>query len=213
MPCVATRVPAIALCSLALVFGCGEDTTAPSAAVPAALASAAVQTLAFRQISAGDLHTCGVTTDDRAYCWGANSDLAFDVGGGGQLGDGTTVNYRLKPTAVAGGLQFLGVSAGTSHSCGITPDYRRTAGGKTGSVSWAMEPLPGAMPRRWCQAGVDSGRSAPGTSTAAGSALRMSRSAGAVTSTGCWGVAAPHPSMRETSRGCPTNHHLWRRYR
>jgi alpha-tubulin suppressor-like RCC1 family protein len=86
MPCVATRVRAIALCSLALVFGCGEDTTAPSAADPAALASAAVQTLAFRQISAGDLHTCGVTTDDRAYCWGANSDFGFDVDGGGAAG-------------------------------------------------------------------------------------------------------------------------------
>jgi alpha-tubulin suppressor-like RCC1 family protein len=88
------------------------------------LASAAGQTLSFRQISAGDLHTCGVTTDDRAYCWGANSDFGFGVDGGGQLGDGTTVSQRVKPTAVAGGLRFLEVSAGTSHSCGITTDYR-----------------------------------------------------------------------------------------
>jgi len=154
MPCVATRVPAIALCSLALVFGCGEDTTAPSAAVPAALASAAVQTLAFRQISAGDLHTCGVTTDDRAYCWGANSDLAFDVGGGGQLGDGTTVNYRLKPTAVAGGLRFLEVSAGTSHSCGITLDYRAYCWGE----NWVGQLGDGTTTRRYAPALVAGGR-------------------------------------------------------
>jgi alpha-tubulin suppressor-like RCC1 family protein len=38
-------------------------------------------------------HSCGVTTTNRAYCWGLNI--------GGQLGDGTTVN-RLAPVAVAG---------------------------------------------------------------------------------------------------------------
>ncbi|HEX2219527.1 MAG TPA: hypothetical protein VHG35_12040 [Gemmatimonadales bacterium] len=38
-------------------------------------------------------HTCVVGTNDRAYCWGDNSD--------GQLGDGTTTS-RTKPTAVAG---------------------------------------------------------------------------------------------------------------
>ena len=145
MPCVPKRVPVIALCSLALVFGCSEDTTAPSAADPAALASAAVQTLSFRQISAGDLHTCGVTTDDRAYCWGANSDFGFDVGGGGQLGDGTTVNYRLKPTAVAGGLRFLEVSAGTSHSCGITTDYRACCWGE----NWVGQLGDGTTTRRY----------------------------------------------------------------
>jgi alpha-tubulin suppressor-like RCC1 family protein len=51
-----------------------------------------------------------VTTDDRAYCWGGNFD--------GQLGDGTT-SQRLKPVAVAGGLQFGGVSPGGDHTCGV----------------------------------------------------------------------------------------------
>ena len=68
--------------------------------------------LHFGQISAGVDHTCGVTTDDRAYCWGRNDY--------GQLGDGTTES-KLTPVAVGGGRRFRVVSAGNFHSCGITP--------------------------------------------------------------------------------------------
>jgi alpha-tubulin suppressor-like RCC1 family protein len=40
--------------------------------------------LVFRSVSAGLAHTCGVTTDSVAYCWGLNSS--------GQLGIATTFN-------------------------------------------------------------------------------------------------------------------------
>jgi len=70
--------------------------------------------LAFRQVSArGRFHSCGVTTDDVAYCWGTN---AF-----GQLGDGTE-NDSPQPVPVAGGLRFREVIAGLLHSCGVTTD-------------------------------------------------------------------------------------------
>lgn len=69
--------------------------------------------LPFDQISAGILHTCGVTAAGVAYCWGRNSF--------GQLGDGVGTQ-RYTPTAVAGALRFLQVSAGDNHSCGITVD-------------------------------------------------------------------------------------------
>lgn len=78
---------------------------------PRALAASSSAALSFRQLSAGSRHTCGVTTDNRAYCWGANFD--------GELGDGTT-DYRTAPVAVAGGLRFLQVSAGGQHTCGVT---------------------------------------------------------------------------------------------
>jgi alpha-tubulin suppressor-like RCC1 family protein len=69
--------------------------------------------LNFRRVSAGYWHTCGEATTDRAYCWGSNSF--------GALGDGSPEGTdQLKPVAVAGGLFFRQLSAGTSLSCGKT---------------------------------------------------------------------------------------------
>jgi hypothetical protein len=67
--------------------------------------------LAFRAVSAGYLHSCGVTTGDVAYCWGHNDQ--------GQLGDGT-LKDRLTPVPVSGGLAFQLVRAGELHTCGVT---------------------------------------------------------------------------------------------
>jgi len=50
------------------------------------------QATTWRVISAGMTHSCGVTTGNRAYCWGENTF--------GQVGDGTRVN-RPTPVAVA----------------------------------------------------------------------------------------------------------------
>ena len=65
----------------------------------------------FVAVSAGGTHSCGVTMERDAYCWGVNA--------GGRLGDGTTMN-RLAPVAVTGGLDLLWVSAGGVHTCGVT---------------------------------------------------------------------------------------------
>jgi alpha-tubulin suppressor-like RCC1 family protein len=68
--------------------------------------------LTFATVSAGGLHTCGVTTGGAAYCWGDN--------GTGQLGDGTT-SRRTSPVRIQGGLEFASVSAAQAHTCGVTP--------------------------------------------------------------------------------------------
>jgi alpha-tubulin suppressor-like RCC1 family protein len=67
--------------------------------------------LSFRMVSAGTAHTCGLTTEDLAYCWGYNR-LA-------QLGEGTRIN-RLRPVPVAGGRHFRQLRAGHTHTCAVT---------------------------------------------------------------------------------------------
>lgn len=101
---------------LAGLVSCNDPTSTepdkPQAAAPA-LATAATA-LSFDQVSVGQDHTCGVTTDHRAYCWGQ-----------GYLGDGSWYDAQARPVAVAGGLRFTQVSAGgQNHTCGVTTDYR-----------------------------------------------------------------------------------------
>jgi alpha-tubulin suppressor-like RCC1 family protein len=104
----------VATVLLALTMGCREEPTAPSAAEAPAAPAAAVAPLVFRQVSAGAFHTCGVTVNDLAYCWG---EAAL-----GALGTGSSSVNQFHPVAVAGGLRFLSINAGTSHTCGITTD-------------------------------------------------------------------------------------------
>ena len=64
-------------------------------------------------MSAGLDHTCALTAGGAALCWGGNAN--------GQLGTGLgVVTGSLTPIAVAGALSFGSVSAGVSHTCGVT---------------------------------------------------------------------------------------------
>lgn len=141
---------------VATAVGCGEDTesptsvTAPSETSPE-LATASTQALAFYQVSGGNDYTCGVTTDNRAFCWGY-----------GLLGDGSTYSQRLNPVAVSGGLRFRQVSVGSKHSCGITTDNRAYCWGDNsagqlgdGTRSERWSPIPVAGGRQFAQ--VDAG--------------------------------------------------------
>ena len=69
--------------------------------------------LPLTQVSAGGLHSCGVAPGGAAWCWGDNTfgQLGTNVGGG----------PNVFPTPVAGGLTFVSVTAGGSHSCGLVP--------------------------------------------------------------------------------------------
>jgi len=72
----------------------------------------------FRQVDADEsrgFNTCGVTTADRAFCWGYN--------GSGALGDGTST-IRLVPAAVKGGLQWRQVAVSGFHTCAVTQANR-----------------------------------------------------------------------------------------
>jgi alpha-tubulin suppressor-like RCC1 family protein len=72
--------------------------------------------LTFRQVSVGlkAPTSCGLTTDDLAYCWGNNQF--------GDIGDGT-LNYESHPVPVSGGLHFRNLSPGGGHTCGVTTGH------------------------------------------------------------------------------------------
>ena len=69
--------------------------------------------LRFTSITAGGTHTCGLTAEGRAYCWGRND--------AGQLGD-STVTDRPTPVPVVGSIVFRMLTAGLKHTCGISTE-------------------------------------------------------------------------------------------
>jgi alpha-tubulin suppressor-like RCC1 family protein len=73
---------------------------------------AVVGGLSFAALTAGLFHTCGLTSNGAASCWGDNEY--------GQLGNGSTAMFSAVPVAVAGGLRFAGLSAGGVSTCGVT---------------------------------------------------------------------------------------------
>jgi hypothetical protein len=80
----------------------------------------AQQPLTASVVSAGDIHTCALTTDGRAYCWGLNRTGALGTGGapGCMPSDGACT----RPVAVSTDLRFTSISAGYEHTCALTVD-------------------------------------------------------------------------------------------
>jgi alpha-tubulin suppressor-like RCC1 family protein len=70
--------------------------------------------LRFMEITAGGNHTCGLTTDGRAWCWGSHES--------GELGDNSpsTLNTpHALPVAVAGAPVFTRLASGYYSTCGL----------------------------------------------------------------------------------------------
>jgi alpha-tubulin suppressor-like RCC1 family protein len=65
----------------------------------------------FVFVTAGEFHSCALTSSGVAYCWGGNYY--------GQVGAGSVGGEVRVPTAVIGGHTFSSISAGRMHTCGI----------------------------------------------------------------------------------------------
>jgi alpha-tubulin suppressor-like RCC1 family protein len=84
----------------------------------------------FVQLSAGAMHSCGIASDGKAYCWGSDFH--------GRLGKGTEDAHVNRPNAVSttnltAGTGWLKISAGNSATCGIATDGRAFCWGEDGS--------------------------------------------------------------------------------
>ncbi len=98
--------------------------------------------LRFRSVTAGAYHTCGLTPENAAYCWGR----------GGDLGRGTLENSRL-PVPVAGTLHFRQLDADVQHTCGVTTSNMGYCWGVgadgqlgTGATTFSLTPVAVAGP-------------------------------------------------------------------
>lgn len=72
----------------------------------------------WTQVAAGFQHTCALATDGKAWCWGANQYGQLGVLTAGSCSEVGTCARR--PLQVSGGLTFIRIAAGVTHSCGLT---------------------------------------------------------------------------------------------
>jgi alpha-tubulin suppressor-like RCC1 family protein len=119
-----TVAAGIAATVVVALTACGEPTL-PSSAVPTVDDPLAGSYVA---ISAGREHTCALTADGTAYCWGNNESLQLGVPRGEttcvrRLSD-RQVACELRPTRVSGNVRFVHISAGGAHTCGLSDDRR-----------------------------------------------------------------------------------------
>jgi alpha-tubulin suppressor-like RCC1 family protein len=140
----------LAVMVVAAALGCGEEPTSPSHPETTPVLATAAGTLTFRQMSVGATHTCGVTTDNRAYCWGLN--YYGQLGNGGYGAAETT-----RPVAAVADRQFLEIRVGTNFTCGLTTENRvycwgiNTEGqlGNGSSSQYSLDPTLLAGSRRY----------------------------------------------------------------
>lgn len=118
---VRVDVPPLIAISAGAGRACGVTTTGAALCWPVSdtatrhvpgVPGGASDTLRFTQISTSGTHTCALTGDGRAYCWGNNEY--------GQLGNGTR-DTATAPVPVAGHIRFARIVAtGANSTCALT---------------------------------------------------------------------------------------------
>jgi alpha-tubulin suppressor-like RCC1 family protein len=91
------------------------DGTTSSFNVPVAVAAPTTGPENYSSISTSNGHTCVISLDNDAYCWGDN--------GSGRLGNGTTANSNVPVKVsdpIASSVTYSSISAGYSHTCAVS---------------------------------------------------------------------------------------------
>jgi alpha-tubulin suppressor-like RCC1 family protein len=106
-------------------------------------------------VTAGASHTCGLTSDGAAWCWGSDEF--------GQVGSDVIAAISLVPTAVETGLRFAAISAGGGHTCAVTGSgelwcWGRNDFGQVGDGSQVNRSLPVLIPSSSDFAAVTAGQ-------------------------------------------------------
>lgn len=108
-----------------LGLGNTTDTSTPSPV----LTSGVLAGKSMVAVSAGQNHSCGLDSDGKAYCWGANSS--------GQLGDGSsttrTIPVAVDVSGVLAGKVLSSISAGSSYTCAVDSDGKAYCWGSNGT--------------------------------------------------------------------------------
>ena len=136
--------------------------------------------LVFASVATGGAHTCGLTTEGVAWCWGRDES--------GQLGapatttcniDGGTFACALTPVKVQTSLTFAQLAAGAAHTCGLTSAgtawcWGANSHGQLGDNSTTDRPTPTAVATALAFTSIDGGADHTCGLTSAGAAY-------------CWG--------------------------
>jgi hypothetical protein len=87
----------------------------------------------FQELALGGPFSCGLTAQGQVHCWGTNER--------GQLGTGMP-GYSVSPVPLAGSNEFVGLTAGGNHACAITQSGDAYCWGENTSGRAGTEPGP-----------------------------------------------------------------------
>jgi alpha-tubulin suppressor-like RCC1 family protein len=99
--------------SVGQVLAIAMGTARAAATSEGVTGNATVTVTRLASVSAGDLHTCSLTIEGAAYCWGGIIT--------GEIG---TPLRNPRPVAVRGDMEFAAIAAGAFHTCALTSDGR-----------------------------------------------------------------------------------------